>query len=47
MGFKTGTERTFPFYLQAPFDNGLTEHELDRVMIGYYNEEPVINPESS
>jgi isopentenyldiphosphate isomerase len=23
----------------------LTEHELDHVMIGYYNEEPVINPE--
>jgi isopentenyl-diphosphate delta-isomerase len=36
--------RNFSFYLQAPFDNGLTEHELDR-MIGYYNEDPVINPE--
>jgi isopentenyl-diphosphate delta-isomerase len=23
----------------------LTEHELDHVMIGYYDENPVINPE--
>jgi isopentenyl-diphosphate delta-isomerase len=31
----------FHFIYKAPFDNGLTEHELD-VMIGY-NEDPVIN----
>jgi hypothetical protein len=28
---------------KAPFDNGLTEHEFDHVMIGYYDENPVIN----
>jgi isopentenyl-diphosphate delta-isomerase len=38
-------EELFHFIYKAPFDNGLTEHELDHVMIGYYNDEPVINPE--
>ncbi|MEJ2113224.1 MAG: NUDIX domain-containing protein, partial [Flavobacteriaceae bacterium] len=28
---------------KAPFDNGLTEHEYDHVLIGYYNGEPDIN----
>ncbi|RKS90503.1 isopentenyl-diphosphate delta-isomerase [Flavobacterium limicola] len=45
MGFKTELKELFHFIYKAPFDNGLTEHELDHVMIGYYNEEPVINPE--
>ncbi len=35
----------FSFIYKAPFDNGLTEHELDHVMIGSYNENPIINPE--
>jgi isopentenyl-diphosphate delta-isomerase len=30
---------------KAPFDNGLTEHELDHVMVGTYNGTPNINPE--
>ena len=30
---------------KAPFDNGLTEHELDHVMIGRFNGLPVINKE--
>ncbi len=45
MGFKVELEELFSFIYKAPFDNGLTEHELDHVMMGYYNEEPVINPE--
>ncbi|TRX35619.1 isopentenyl-diphosphate Delta-isomerase [Flavobacterium restrictum] len=45
MGFKTKIEELFHFIYKAPFDNGLTEHELDHVMIGYYNENPIINPE--
>lgn len=45
MGFKTELKELFNFIYKAPFDNGLTEHELDHVMIGYYNEEPMINPE--
>ena len=43
MGFVTELKELFHFIYKAPFDNGLTEHELDHVMIGYYNEEPIIN----
>ena len=43
MGFVTEIKELFHFIYKAPFDNGLTEHELDHVMIGYYNDEPVIN----
>ncbi len=43
MGFETNLLELFSFIYKAPFDNGLTEHELDHVMIGYYNEEPNIN----
>ncbi|AOW08093.1 isopentenyl-diphosphate Delta-isomerase [Flavobacterium gilvum] len=45
MGLKAELKELFSFIYKAPFDNGLTEHELDHVMIGYYNDEPIINPE--
>ena len=45
MGFETELKELFHFIYKAPFDNGLTEHELDHVMIGYYNQEPKINPD--
>ncbi len=45
MGFTTELKELFSFIYKAPFDNGLTEHELDHVMIGYYNGKPVINPD--
>ena len=45
MGFSTELKELFHFIYKAPFDNGLTEHELDHVMIGYFDEEPKINPE--
>ena len=45
MGFQTELKELFHFIYKAPFDNGLTEHELDHVMIGYYNDAPVINPD--
>jgi isopentenyl-diphosphate delta-isomerase len=45
MGFKTDLKELFHFIYKAPFDNGLTEHELDHVMIGYYHEDPIVNPE--
>jgi isopentenyl-diphosphate delta-isomerase len=44
MGFTTNLKELFHFIYIAPFDNGLTEHELDHVMIGRYNGEPDINP---
>jgi isopentenyl-diphosphate Delta-isomerase len=45
MGFETDLKELFHFIYKAPFDNGLTEHELDHVMIGYSNDEPKINTE--
>jgi isopentenyl-diphosphate delta-isomerase len=45
MGFTTPLKETTSFIYKAPFDNGLTEHEFDHVMIGRYNDEPLINEE--
>ncbi len=45
MGFNCDLKNVFSFIYKAPFSNGLTEHELDHVMIGYYNENPSINKE--
>lgn len=47
MGFTTPLKELFSFIYKAPFENGLTEHELDHVMIGYYNEAPQINREEA
>lgn len=43
MGFVTELNELFSFIYKAPFDNGLTEHELDHVMMGSYNGDPLIN----
>ncbi|WP_299670096.1 isopentenyl-diphosphate Delta-isomerase [uncultured Polaribacter sp.] len=45
MGFTTELKEVFSFIYKAPFDNGLTEHELDHVMIGRYDEAPNLNNE--
>lgn len=45
MGFQAELKELFSFIYKAPFDNGLTEHELDHVMIGSFNAEPNINPD--
>ena len=45
MGFITPLKETTSFIYKAPFDNGLTEHELDHIMVGYYEGEPKINPD--
>lgn len=45
MGFTATLTELFHFIYKAPFDNGLTEHELDHVMIGRYNGRPNINPD--
>jgi len=45
MGFTADLTELFHFIYKAPFDNGLTEHELDHVMIGYYHDEPNVNSE--
>ncbi len=45
MGFTTSLKELFSFIYRAPFENGLTEHELDHVLVGFYNEMPNINRE--
>lgn len=45
MGFTTSIQELFGFIYKAPFDNGLTEHEFDYVLIGKYNNVPNINPD--
>lgn len=45
MGFVTDLKETTSFIYKAPFDNGLTEHELDHIMIGNFNDNPTINPD--
>ena len=45
MGFNCDLEEIFWFIYKADFDNGLTEHELDHVLVGYYDDDPVVNPD--
>lgn len=45
MGFVTDLNEVFSFIYKAPFDNGLTEHELDHVMVGKSNTAPKVNPD--
>lgn len=45
MGFDCELKEIFSFIYKAPFDNGLTEHELDHVMIGEYENDPKLNKE--
>lgn len=47
MGFSTPLKELFSFIYKAPFDNGLTEHELDHVMIGQYDGEPNLNKDEA
>ncbi|QQX75571.1 MULTISPECIES: isopentenyl-diphosphate Delta-isomerase [Aequorivita] len=45
MGFVTGLKETTSFIYKAPFDNGLTEHELDHILVGSFDGTPDINPD--
>ena len=45
MGFTTDLKEVFSFHYTSEFDNGLIENEIDHVCIGFFNDEPVINPE--
>lgn len=47
MGMSAKLEPSFSFIYKAPFDNGLTEHEFDHVLIGYSDDLPVINPDEA
>ena len=43
MGISVPLRELFTFIYEASFDNGLTEHEFDHVMVGYSDEDPKIN----
>ena len=43
MGFETELEDTISFIYKAPFDNGLTEHEFDHILVGNFEDGPNIN----
>lgn len=45
MGFSTEIKETISFIYKAPFDNGLTEHELDHILVGTFEGKPNINPD--
>ena len=47
MGFVCDLKEVTWFIYKAPFDNGLTEHELDHILIGYHNENPTLNREEA
>ncbi len=43
MGFVVDLKESISFMYKAPFDNGLTEHEYDHVLLGNFNGSPKIN----
>ncbi len=43
LGFTTYIKKAFHFTYKASFDNGLTEHEFDHVLIGFYEGEMQLN----
>lgn len=43
MGFVTPLKESISFIYKAPFDNGLTEYEYDHVLLGQYNDAPLLN----
>lgn len=45
MGFSTDLKDTISFIYKAPFDNGLTEHEFDHILVGSYEGVPDLNPD--
>jgi isopentenyl-diphosphate delta-isomerase len=44
LGISTLLIQAFNFEYRESFENGLTEHELDHVMVGYTDENPTLNP---
>lgn len=45
MGFDCDIKEIFHFTYKTALENELTEHELDHVFIGYYNDVPQVNAE--
>jgi isopentenyl-diphosphate delta-isomerase len=47
LGLSTVLVEAFKFEYRASFDNSLTEHELDHVLVGYTDEFPQLNPDEA
>ncbi len=47
MGFDCELEELFYFIYKAELDNNLIEHELDHVLIGYSNLDPILNKDEA
>ncbi len=47
MGFDCDLTEQFHFTYRAALDAGLTEHEVDHVLFGTYDLDPVLNPEEA
>lgn len=47
MNYQCELKEGFSFIYKVDFENGLAEHELDHVIVGYSNENPVLNPEEA
>lgn len=45
MWFTTDVSEIFSFVYRSDYENGLSEHEYDHVFIGYYDDDPIPNPE--
>lgn len=43
MGFECEVKPLYEFIYYQPLENGLSEHELDHVLIGKYNDAPEVN----
>ena len=47
MGIKTDLKVAFNFTYKAELENGLIEHEYDHVLIGEFNETPILNKDEA
>ena len=45
MWFSTDVSEIFSFVYRSDYENNLSEHEFDHVFVGYYDQNPVTNPE--
>lgn len=45
MGLQCHLKLVYSFIYNEPVENGLIEHELDHVFVGYSNPNPLINPD--
>ena len=40
-------KKLYHFIYKIEFENGLSEHELDHVVVGHSNQEPILNPKEA